>query len=110
MIDTGYQSKIVYDFCKPREVRRVFAVKGVGGVRPIVSRPNRGNSANVALFSIDTVHGSYINQTKKPRRLVRLGYRDPDNRQEYGQSFGRPGLIVSGYRERHEDDELLKGT
>jgi phage terminase large subunit GpA-like protein len=54
MIDTGYQSKIVYDFCKPREVRRVFAVKGVGGVRPIVSRPNRGNSANVALFSIGT--------------------------------------------------------
>ena len=67
-------------------------------------------AGDVALFSIDTVHGSYINQTKKPRRLVRLGYRDPDNRQEYGQSFGRPGLIVSGYRERHEDDELLKGT
>ena len=54
MIDTGYQSKIVYDFCHPREMRRVFAVKGVGGVRPIVSRPNRGNSAKVALFSIGT--------------------------------------------------------
>ena len=54
MVDTGYQSKIVYDFCKPREVRRVFAIKGVAGSRPIVSRPNRGNSAKVALFSIGT--------------------------------------------------------
>ena len=53
MIDTGYQSKIVYDFCKPREVNRVFAIKGVAGVnRPVVSRPNRGNSAKVALFSL----------------------------------------------------------
>ena len=53
MIDTGYQSKIVYDFCKPREVNRIFAIKGVAGAnRPIVSRPNRSNSAKVALFSI----------------------------------------------------------
>jgi hypothetical protein len=53
MIYTGYQSKIVYDFCKPLEVNRVFAIKGVAGVnRPVVSRPNRGNSAKVALFSL----------------------------------------------------------
>ena len=53
MIDTGYQSKIVYDFCKPREVNRVFAIKGVAGAnRPIVSRPSRSNSSKVALFSI----------------------------------------------------------
>ena len=53
MIDTGYQSKIVYDFCKPREVRRIHAIKGVAGQnRPVVSRPNRGNSAKVALFSL----------------------------------------------------------
>lgn len=54
MIDTGYQSKIVYDFCKDKETRRVFAAKGVGGSRPIVSRPSRGNSAKVPLFSIGT--------------------------------------------------------
>ena len=33
MIDTGYQSKIVYDFCKPREnCDACLPVKGVGGV------------------------------------------------------------------------------
>ena len=64
-------------------------------------------AGDVVLFCIDTVHGSYINQTKQPRRLVRMGYRDPQNRQEYGQSMGRPGVMVSGYREREEGDELL---
>ncbi|MCY3901539.1 MAG: phytanoyl-CoA dioxygenase family protein [Caldilineaceae bacterium] len=64
-------------------------------------------AGDVVLFCIDTVHGSYINQTKRPRRLVRMGYRDPDNRQEYGQSMGRPGVMVSGYRLRREGDELL---
>lgn len=67
-------------------------------------------AGDVVLFCIDTVHGSYINQTKQPRRLVRMGYRDPENRQEYGQSFGRPGLMVSGYRERQPGDDLLPGT
>lgn len=72
--------------------------------------PVPAKAGDVVIFCIDTVHGSYINQTKKPRRLVRMGYRDPQNRQEYGQSMGRPGLIVSGYRERQEDDELLPIT
>lgn len=69
--------------------------------------PVPAKAGDVVLFSIDTIHGSYINQTKQPRRLVRMGYRNPDNRQEYGQSFGRPGIIVSGYRERREGDVLF---
>ena len=53
MIDTGYQTKTVYDFCKPREVRRVHAIKGMAGQnRPIVSRPSRANSGKVALFGL----------------------------------------------------------
>ena len=64
-------------------------------------------AGDVVLFCIDTVHGSYINQTKKPRRLVRMGYRNPLNRQEYGHGMGRPGVMVSGFRERKEGDELL---
>lgn len=70
--------------------------------------PVPAKAGDVVIFCIDTIHGSHINQTKKPRRLVRMGYRDPDNRQEYGQSFGRPGIIVSGYRERREGDELFQ--
>ena len=63
-------------------------------------------AGDVVVFCIDTVHGSYINQTKKPRRLVRMGYRDPQNREVAGQRVERAGMIVSGYRERKEGDEL----
>ena len=31
-------------------------------------------AGDVVLSCINTVHGSYINQTKKPRRLVRIGF------------------------------------
>src|SRR5690606_17189059 len=51
---------------------------------------------DVVLFSIFTVHGSYINTTDRVRRLVRLGYRNPENQQLAGQSLGRPGLMVRG--------------
>lgn len=70
--------------------------------------PVPAKRGDVVLFSIDTVHGSYINKTKKPRRLVRIEYRDPDNKQLYGQSFGRPSLLVKGYRTRHKGMELMR--
>jgi len=62
---------------------------------------------DLVVFSIHTVHGSYINTTKQPRRLVRIGYRDPRNVQTAGQSFGRPGLMVQGYRERKSGQGLF---
>lgn len=70
--------------------------------------PVPAKRGDVVCFSIHTIHGSYINQTRKPRRMVRVGYRDPHNRQVAGQSMGRPGVIVHGYRERRSDEPLLK--
>ena len=69
--------------------------------------PVPAQAGDVVLFCINTVHGSYINQTRKPRRLVRIGYRDPENKQLFGQSVGRPNLMVQGYRIRQEGMELL---
>jgi ectoine hydroxylase-related dioxygenase (phytanoyl-CoA dioxygenase family) len=62
---------------------------------------------DVVCFNINTVHGSYMNRTDRPRRLVRMGYRHPDNRQLDGQSLGRPGALVSGVRERREGEAPL---
>ena len=70
--------------------------------------PVPARRGDVVCFHVYTVHGSYINQTKKPRRLVRVGYRDPQNRQVAGQSVGRPSLMVQGYRERINHEPLLK--
>ncbi|MCS7061121.1 MAG: phytanoyl-CoA dioxygenase family protein [Anaerolineae bacterium] len=62
---------------------------------------------DVVLFSIYTIHGSYINTTDRPRRLVRVGYRHPHNFQTGGQSMRRPGLMVRGYRHRCDGQELF---
>jgi hypothetical protein len=56
---------------------------------------------DIVVFNIRTVHGSHINITDKMRRLVRLGYKHPDNLQTEGQSKGRPSWMVWGRREHH---------
>ena len=70
--------------------------------------PVPARRGDVVVFHLYCVHGSYINQTKDPRRMVRMGFRDPHNDQWAGQSNGRPGLIVHGYRERRGKEALLK--
>lgn len=62
---------------------------------------------DVVCFSIHSIHGSYINTTDKARRLVRVGYRHPQNKQYAGQSMGRPNLMVSGYRHREDEQSLF---
>ncbi len=67
-------------------------------------------AGDVVCFNIHTIHGSHINQTHANRRLVRVGYKHPHNRQTGGQSMGRPGLLVWGQRERRPGDELLSNA
>jgi ectoine hydroxylase-related dioxygenase (phytanoyl-CoA dioxygenase family) len=62
---------------------------------------------DVVCFNICTIHGSHLNVTDRPRRLVRVGYRDPENVQIAGQSLGRPGLMVHGVRPRANGQELF---
>ena len=69
--------------------------------------PVPAKAGDVVCFSIHTVHGSYINQTQRNRRIVRIGYRDPDNRQTAGQSMGRPGMMVKGRRHREREQPLF---
>ena len=69
--------------------------------------PVPAKAGDLVLFNIYTIHGSYINRTDQPRRLVRVGYRDPDNTQLAGQSLGRPGWMIAGGRPRREGRELF---
>ena len=57
---------------------------------------------DVVVFNIQTIHGSYINTTDRARRLVRVGYKHPENLQLEGQSKGRPPWMVWGRRARRE--------
>lgn len=49
----GHYTQAVYNFVRPREARRIFAIKGVGGEgKPIVGRPSKNNIGKVKLFPV----------------------------------------------------------
>ena len=62
---------------------------------------------DVVAFNLCTVHGSYINQTDRNRRLVRVGYRNPENPQTSGHALGRPGVIGASHRSSGPVDSTL---
>lgn len=70
--------------------------------------PVPARRGDVVCFNIFTVHGSYINTTDRARRLVRLGYKSPENEQLEGQSKGRPSWIVHGRRKHRPGDVPLR--
>jgi phage terminase large subunit GpA-like protein len=55
-VDTGgHFTKNVYEFVRPRQTRRVFAIKGSNQANmPIVTRPKVSAVSNVRLFSVGT--------------------------------------------------------
>jgi len=61
-IDTGgHFTQQVYDFCKSRWKRRVFALKGVGGFgKPLINKPSRNNAKRVRLFSVGVDTGKEL--------------------------------------------------
>ncbi|HWB54177.1 MAG TPA: phytanoyl-CoA dioxygenase family protein, partial [Tepidisphaeraceae bacterium] len=65
--------------------------------------PVPASRGDIVVFNILTIHGSYINTTDRMRRLVRVGYRAPDNTQTEGQSKDRPCWCVWGRRPKSAD-------
>ena len=59
----GHHTSEVYAFCRAREQRRVWAIKGVGGPgHPAASAPTRGNRFKAALFrvGVDDMKGTLM--------------------------------------------------
>jgi phage terminase large subunit GpA-like protein len=55
MVDCGYISDIVYEYTKPRERMRVFAVRGSSTPnKPIMNRPSRNSKNKAAIFYCGT--------------------------------------------------------
>lgn len=55
LIDSGHKTKAVYQYTRRREVKRIYACKGVGGPGvPIIGRPTRRGIERAALFAIGT--------------------------------------------------------
>jgi len=51
----GHQTQRVYEYCKAREYRRIYAIKGASQMgKPLVSKFSKANKLRVKLFSIGT--------------------------------------------------------
>jgi len=49
----GHHTQSVYNFVRPREGKRIFAIKGVGGeAKPLISRPSTNNIGRIKLFPV----------------------------------------------------------
>jgi len=74
-IDSGSATKQVYEFTKPREHRRVYAIKGSSEpARPIVSRPGTSNKGKCKLFMIGTDTAKETMMSRLKNHNVGPGY------------------------------------
>ena len=49
----GHHTNSVYQYVRPREGNRIFAIKGIGGQgKPLVGKPGRNNIGKIKLFPI----------------------------------------------------------
>ena len=67
----GHYTQQVYNYCRTRVGRRIFAIKGIGGEgRPIVGRPSKSNIGKVNLFPVGV-------DTAKEVVMARLRIKEP---------------------------------
>lgn len=67
-VDSGYLASFVYKFTRPREIRKVFAVKGKGGAGlPILSGLSKDKIEQAKLFTLGVDEGKeFILESLKP--------------------------------------------
>lgn len=71
----GHRTQEVYKFCKTREHRRIFAIKGRGGEGvPFISAPTRNNRERVALFTIGVDQGKMTLISRLKQQFEGEGY------------------------------------
>lgn len=104
-VDTGYRSTQAYDFCRPRFVRRVFAIKGSKTKdSPIAPRRfNIKNKGKVPLFTVGVNEGKNVIASHIATQDPGPGYMhypdDPAYDEEYfnqltGEKRGKDGRWV----------------
>ncbi|MEN6568050.1 MAG: phage terminase large subunit family protein [Veillonellales bacterium] len=87
----GHATSEVYSFCKQREYRRIYAIKGRGGAGlPLVGRASRSNRMKVPLFTLGV-------DTGKETVVSRLKVEDEDMPGRCFYPTKEDGTPVKGY-------------
>lgn len=107
----GHYTQAVYNFVRPREGRRIFAIKGMGGEsRPIVSRPTRNNIGKIRLFTlgVDSIKELIFSRLKISE--VGAGYcHFPNDRpDEYFKQLASSEKIVTKFHKGFPRREFVK--
>lgn len=83
-IDSGFHANEVYSFCKEREFRNIFAIKGVSGFdKPLINRPSTGNRVKAKLFSVGVDVGKSLVMDRLNVRYPGPGYCHFSNKEEH---------------------------
>jgi phage terminase large subunit GpA-like protein len=87
-IDSGHRAAVVYRFCRPREFRRIFPIKGQSGFgRGYIRRPANRNEHGVWLFNVfvDEVKSKIYSQLQV--ESPGAGFCHFPEKQEYGENY-----------------------
>lgn len=98
-VDSGNWTEHVYRYCKERQTRRVFAVKGFAGPRPIVDRPKPKGRSKTLLYDVgvDTVKSIIYQHLQIPKSDVAVAGCMHFNQEcdyEYFQSLTSEKLVL----------------
>lgn len=107
----GHYTQAVYNFVRPREGKRIFAIKGMAGeTRPIVSRPTRNNIGKIRLFTLGVDNIKELVFSRLKITEVGAGYcHFPDDRpDEYFKQLASSEKIVTKYHKGFPRREFVK--
>lgn len=109
----GHYTQQVYNYCRTRVGRRIFAIKGVGGEgRPIVGRPSKSNIGKVNLFPVGV-------DTAKEVVMARLRIKEPGEgychfptgrSEEYYRMLTSEKRVVKYYKGRPKNEWVKTRT
>lgn len=107
----GHYTQAVYNFVRPREGRRIFAIKGMAGEqRPLVGRPSKNNIGKIKLFTVGTFPIKELIFSRLKIQSEGAGYcHFPAGRSdEYYQQLANSEKIVTKYQKGFPRREFVK--
>jgi len=107
----GHYTQAVYNFVRPREGKRIFAIKGMAGEnRPIVSRPTRNNIGKIKLFTIGVDAAKELIFSRLKITMAGPGFMHfPDDRpDEYFKQLAASEKIVTKFHKGFPRREFVK--
>ena len=107
----GHYTQAVYNFVRPREGRRVFAIKGMAGEsRPIVSKPTRNNIGKIKLFTVgvDNIKELIFSRLKITMSGSGFCHFPLGREEEYFKQLAASEKIVTRYHKGFPRREFVK--